>query len=348
MNFFKIIVYPLSIIYAFIARLRNFLYDYRLLGSTKIETFTICIGNITVGGTGKTPVLITLTNYLKAKNYKVCVLSRGYKRKSKGLYLVSDYDQIQGQQQLSGDEPYLIAEKTKVPVVCCADRIEGARYLEKKFSPDIIILDDGFQHRKLKKDLCILLVDSPRFLGNNCFLPTGILRDNKYRLTESDLILLTKISRNQEKTRSQLNSLKRYNEHVVTGEFNNQFIYNVNERISLKSLSTKKIYFFAALGNPYKIIDDLRNYTDIKYRLFPDHYDYTKKDIKILISEKIKTQADYLVTTEKDYVKIRNFCSEEQIYILDLEVVFYRSNSEKLDLGVYIEENYKEYCKNAE
>ena len=157
---FKVLLTPIAYIYQFIIFSRNRLFDLNLFKIRSLSKPVISIGNLTVGGTAKTPFTIFISKHLKKKGIKVGILSRGYGRRSTGTVVVSDGKKILNSLINSGDEPTLIAKKTSdIPIVVDSNRYRGGNYLISKYNPDIIILDDGFQHRSLKRDLDILLVN---------------------------------------------------------------------------------------------------------------------------------------------------------------------------------------------
>jgi tetraacyldisaccharide 4'-kinase len=190
----QILLSPFSIVYGFIITLRNLLYDCKILPAYRIQGCpVICVGNITVGGTGKTPAVEYLADYLRRNDKKVAILSRGYGRKSAGTILVSDGEEIRTTPEISGDEPYLLATNLKeVIVVVESDRVAGAAYIKNNFHPDVIILDDGFQHRRLYRDADIVLYDCSTPLGLPLTLPGGKLREPLWNLNRADMIWLSR------------------------------------------------------------------------------------------------------------------------------------------------------------
>lgn len=188
MRLLRKILWPVSLVYALVVHIRNYLFDVGILRSRTFETPTICIGNLSVGGTGKTPMAELLIALLK-ENYKVALLSRGYRRDSTGFVMASDRSTVA---QL-GDEPYQIHSKfPEITVAVDADRGNGIRTLEDGISPDVIVLDDAFQHRKVNYGLSILLTAYGNLYVDDTYLPTGNLRDTKREARRADLIVVTK------------------------------------------------------------------------------------------------------------------------------------------------------------
>ena len=184
----------LSIIYGFIVFLRNKLYDLNIFKEKKADGVEIiCIGNIVAGGTGKTPAVQYFVQKYLEKNKKVGILSRGYKGKREiDLLIVRDEKKIYATSKESGDEAYLHALNFQIPVVVCKNRYEGANFLKEKCDVETIIMDDGFQHRKLKKDKNIILIDATNPFGMDDYLPKGRLRESLDALKRADEIIITK------------------------------------------------------------------------------------------------------------------------------------------------------------
>ena len=174
------ILFSLSIIYTIIITIRNKFYDWHIFSSIKIKNCKIIsVGNISVGGTGKTPAVEFLAHKYTKQNKKVVILSRGYLRTSKGTVVASDGKNLLTTHTECGDEPYLLAKKLPgIPIVVESDRVKGCNYIINNFKPDYIILDDAFQHRRIKRDIDIVLVDSTVGFGNTLTLPAGFLRDD--------------------------------------------------------------------------------------------------------------------------------------------------------------------------
>ena len=174
MNFLRIILYPLILVYAFAVWLRNFLFDKNILKSVSVNAKVYSVGNISFGGSGKTPVSIYLTSLLKSNGYKVGIISRGYGRKSRGYVLVSDGKKILTNVDQSGDEIYHTVLDCTVPAAVSENRVKGAERLIKDTGIDTIVLDDAFQHRWIKRDIEILVIDQ-RFITSESFLIHNLL-----------------------------------------------------------------------------------------------------------------------------------------------------------------------------
>ena len=316
-------------IYGFIVFLRNKLFDLNILKSKKVDGVkVICIGNIVAGGTGKTPAVQYFVNEYLKKNMKVGILSRGYKGKRKtDLLLVRDEKKIYCTSKESGDEAFFHAENFKVPVVVSKDRYKGAKFLKENCGVEVIIMDDGFQHRKLLKDENIVLIDATNPFGNGKYLPKGRLRESIDALNRADEIIITKsnyVKKNE--ILKILEKIKKYRKEIFFASFESDYFYKLNfendekfgkinsennknfenkkNKISKNIIKNKKILIFSSIANPvifYKTIKNLapKNVDEIK---FSDHHLYSSEDFAEI--EKKSKNYDFIVTTEKDAVKI--------------------------------------------
>ena len=298
----------LSLIYGFIVFVRNKLYDWNILKSKKVDGVgVICIGNIVVGGSGKTPAVQYFCKKYLAEGKKVGILSRGYKGKRENdLLLVRDESGILASALESGDEAFLHSLSLPVPVVVCSNRYEGAKYLKEKCGVEVVIMDDGFQHRKLLKDKNIVLIDATNPFGGDNYLPKGRLRESVNELKRADEIIITKSNyvnpENIEKIKSRI---KKYGKKIFVATFEGDYFYdNLDRKYSLDEIKDKKILIFSSIANPnvfYNTIEKLRP-ASIKQVTFDDHHSYTESEIENLSKEAKKY--DYLLTTEKDIVKV--------------------------------------------
>jgi len=316
------ILTPVSFIYGLIIQLRNFCYDRGLFSTRKIDGCkVISVGNISVGGTGKTPVVKFIAQFFEKKNVKVVVLSRGYGRKSKGTVVVSDGKKVSTNLDDSGDEPLQIANQLKsVPVVVEADRVKGAEFIMKQFAPGVILLDDAFQHRRIFRDLNIALVDASRGFGNNSLLPSGFLREPVSSLKRADLVLFTRVDsainlkQLQNITRENTNCPQVTSSHVPAA----LILFKNNQKLDLTYLKGKKVILFSGIANHasfQRIVKEL-GATVLFHKEFPDHFFYTEKDIQNIISRLNSINGDLILTTEKDYYRLADLD-------VDLSLFFY-------------------------
>ena len=304
----QILLKILSLIYGSVIFIRNKLYDLNILKSKKAEGVeVICIGNVVAGGTGKTPAVQYFVKKYLNEGKKVGILSRGYKGKRKeDLLLVRNDKEILATSAESGDEAYLHALNLKVPVAVSKDRYKGAVYLRDICKVDIIIMDDGFQHRKLAKDKNIILIDATNPFGGNDYLPKGRLRESLESLKRADELIITKSNYiNNESLEKIKQKLLKYEKKISVATFSEENFYNMNgEEKELSIVKDKKILIFSSIANPkifYETVKRLEP-SEIEEIKFEDHHLYKSEEIKN-ISEKGKDY-DYIVTTEKDIVKI--------------------------------------------
>lgn len=323
----KIFLFPLyilSLMYGLVIRIRFFFYSAGIFKINELPCKVISIGNITVGGSGKTPMAIYLADALTKKDKKVVVLSRGYKSKIHGIGIVSDGKNILLNPDEAGDEPFLIAEKTKnIPVVIGKDRYKAGLFAIDRFQPDIIILDDGFQHIRLKRDKDIVLIDSIRGFGNGHLLPRGILREPIDSLKRADNIFI-----NGDEDEEIIHRIRAAGAAapIKSFKYKQSGFINLADKTMIEpdKLKHKNILAFAGIANPISFFKTLEG-LDIAIKekiVFPDHHKYNIKDI-----EKIKTHAssiDCFITTEKDGVKIKDLLSGNIIvYALSIDVEIY-------------------------
>lgn len=325
----SVLLLPFTLLYWTGVVLRNFFYDKNFIRSYKPHTFTISIGNITVGGTGKTPTVISLVNSLIASGKNPAVVTRGYGRKTDSRIIAGSAVSVSE----TGDEPMIIYNKTGAKVVCDKNRTDAVRDIEDNH--DVIVLDDGFQHRKIKKHVDIVLVDESRFLGNFLLLPSGILRDTASRLNDCDIIILSKINDIRSASVSEkLIRLKKYGKQILLSKMICPFISNGTEKRSLESISELKISLFCGIGNPKDFFDFFTSYNVVNYTSFSDHFDYSGSEGKI---ESFKKKSDIVVTTYKDFVKLTDeTVSKSNIYYLDLELEFYDESLDPVNISEII------------
>ena len=299
----------LSLIYGFVIYVRNMLYDFKIKKSLKVDGVEIvCIGNIVAGGAGKTPaVQYFVKKYIK-EGKKTGILSRGYKgKREKDPFLVRDENSIFGTPIQSGDEAYLHALNLKVPIVVSRDRVEGAKLLKEKFHVEVIVMDDGFQHRRLEKDKSIILIDSTNPFGGDEYLPKGRLRESLESLKRADELIISKSNYiTQKELESIKKRLEKYGKKISIATFEEEYFYNniEEENKPLSEIEKKDVLIFSSIANPdvfYRTIEKL-NPKSIKEIKFADHHEYTQEEITDIAKEGKKF--DYIITTEKDAVKI--------------------------------------------
>jgi len=309
-KFLQICLLPLSYLYQFIVCIRNKFYDWQLFRSYKINCRVICVGNITVGGTGKTPVVEYLVRYLQNTcKLKVAILSRGYKRQSSGTVIVSDGNNLLVDSQQAGDEPYLLAKKLKtVPIIVDGDRVRGGNIAVEQFQPDIIILDDGFQHRRLVRDQNIVVVNAHAGFGNQRLLPAGPLREPLKALNRAHLLWIHQITaaKNWPEIRKQLSTV--CSKPMIFSDYEPKYLIEIpaEKTYNLDLLQGQRILAFSGIANPSRFKSTLQglNVDWVHLLAFPDHYQYNLNDLGRIQQLADQIQAHYVVTTEKDFVRL--------------------------------------------
>lgn len=321
------ILAPTVLIYLVIVKTRNLLFDKKILKSKKVDAKVISVGNITVGGAGKTPTSIYISKLLKEKKIKVGVLSRGYKRKSKGYLLVSDEDTVLTGVKDAGDEILLIAKENKIPTAVSEKRVLGAKEFLNDVHLDAIVLDDGFQHRWIYRDLDILVVDQ-RFLNKvnraeQNLLPLGNMREPFSSVDRADIVIINSKFSAKKEIPEQLKKYFRGKE-VFWGSYKPAGIFDVKtkEQYTLEEFRGQKSLVISGIARPYSFLSVLENQDiDIKNKiLFPDHKDYTLTDVEKIRKAFYETNSQSVLTTQKDAIKLTNFSKE----LDDIDIYYLR------------------------
>jgi tetraacyldisaccharide 4'-kinase len=337
----KIILYPLVPVYLLAIKLRNLFFDKNIFKSREVKAKIISVGNITVGGSGKTPLVIYLAGLLNNSNRKVGVLSRGYGRKSSGYKLISDGKTIITTVRESGDEIYHTVLECKVPAAVSEDRVIGAVRLIEETGIDTIVLDDAFQHRWIKRDLDLVVI-AQRFLTSNNFfinnlLPTGNLREPYSALQRADAILINRKFSEQKEIPT---NRKKYfdGKKIFTARYSAIGFVDIikKEEYSLEEFDGQKGLVVSGIANPVSFLNVLlqTNVDASNKMIFKDHKDYTLKEVQQIRKEFYATNSHSVVTTEKDAVKLMNFAKE-----LDDIDIFYL----KIKLEIDNEEEFREF-----
>ena len=301
-------LYVLSLPYGAAVRIRRFLYSLGLFHSRRLPCPVISIGNITVGGTGKTPLVITLAKGLTDRGIPVAILSRGYKGKRSSGPLVSDGKTLLLSPEESGDEPFQIAQALKgIPVLIGKNRFRNGQLVLQQFDIRGVLLDDGYQHLQLHRDLNILLIDAQIGFGDHHLLPRGILREPLEHLRPAHLFLLTKVE-DPENCRSLEKMLREI--HPSSPVFHSHYepkglISADGEWVELQALKGKKALAVSGIANPgyFSLLLRKCGMEIVREMIFPDHHRFTSKDLVAI--EREGKEGDWIVTTEKDIVKLR-------------------------------------------
>lgn len=301
--------------------LRNRLYDWGIFSSKSFDTKTICVGNLSVGGTGKTPMIELLVREL-AEKFDVAILSRGYKRKSEGFLLSDEQTSVED----LGDEPFQLKSKfPKVTVAVDADRRNGIGQLEQKINADVILLDDAFQHRKVKAGFSILLTAHDNLYTKDWYLPTGDLRDSKREACRANLIVVTKCPANlssSEKDKIRASIDPKFHQKVLFSYLS----YNKELKgsgLSLGALKGKKVTLVTGIANPAPLVKFLSSeeitFEHLKYN---DHHFFTDQEIKLL------KEKECILTTEKDYVRLKSKIAG--LHYIEVKHEFFENDRELL------------------
>jgi len=337
------LLYCFSRVFKVAIRVRRFLYNVRILRDSTLGVQVIAIGNLTVGGTGKTPVVEKFARELRDQGRKVAILSRGYRSKPRPFHewllnkillrddttpprVVSDGRSLLLDSEMAGDEPYMLASNLKdVVVLVDKDRVKSGRYAIEKFGCDTLLLDDGFQYWKLKgRRLDIVLIDRQQPFGNEQLLPRGTLREPPSHLARASYIFITKSDGNTEELRRRISQFNGtagliecihhplYLEDVFTGE-----------RVPLDRVKGRKIASFSGIAQPESFEQSLVQLGgDLVYsKRFADHHRFTQQEVLNAINRSKKRQAETIITTQKDAVRFPKIDRRDlPIYFMRVEI----------------------------
>jgi len=343
MNLLRKILFPFALLYGFITSIRNFLFDNGILKSYSFDIPVIVVGNLSVGGTGKTPQIEYLIRLLSPK-YKVATLSRGYKRKSEGFILAD----ASSNAEILGDEPFQYYEKFKdIQVAVDADRKNGIeQLLSQEEKPEIILLDDAFQHRKVKAGFYILLTSYGDLYSDDFMLPTGNLRESRSGAKRANLIIVTKCpaTLSLDEQNKIKRSLLRLNDKGINQELYFSFIdyddaiYSEDKTMKVEEIRNQDKLLLAGIAKPTPFFDYLKRENE-ECLTFPDHHHFTEKDI---LDIKNKSQNKIVITTEKDFVRLKGSIPKEQLFYLPIRSSFL-SESDNFDkyIANYVESSTK-------
>jgi tetraacyldisaccharide 4'-kinase len=325
MLFLRKLLFPFALLYWIVTAVRNFLYDHKILKSYRFDVPVIAVGNLNVGGTGKTPQIEYLVRLLSS-NYKVAILSRGYKRKSKGFILADE----KATAEILGDEPYQYYLKFRNAYVAVdADRRNGIEsLLALKQKPDVILLDDAYQHRKVKAGFYILLTAFDDIYIDDYILPMGNLRESASGSKRADVIVVTKCPQLGESEKTKI--IRRLNiraeQHLFFSEIEyDDRLYSATTSISIDSALGKKKILVAGIAKPEPFFAHLEEEGDLVFE-YPDHHAFSAEDIKKITKA---AAGGLIITTEKDFVRLRDLISRKQLFYLPIKSKFF--DVEKFD-----------------
>ena len=307
---------------------RNFLFDLRILKVHKLSCPVISVGNLAVGGTGKTPMVIWLARFLLEEGWRVGVVSRGYKgEKTEKVLVVSDGRNILAGSDISGDEPQLLARRLPgIPVLCSTKRALAAEAAVEQFRCEVVILDDGFQHRFVARNLDIVMFDSRYPFGDGSLFPRGILREQTTALTRAQGLVLSRFDSSEQAEQSHKNLVGQWpDKTVVTAAHRATHLFKATTQreLPLSSVENKRLAAFAGIGRPddfFRTVRDLG--ADLVHTTaLPDHHPLTIELLASLVEEASEQKPELWLTTEKDWVRLPSDLPDSmELMILAVEI----------------------------
>ena len=328
-KFLKPLLFVTSQVFKIFVLLRLLAYKNGWLKTNRVNTPVISVGNLTIGGTGKTPVVDLLAKDLQRLKKQPVILSRGYKRKNKSSHqrlLFCEDSMIDP--AFFGDEPYLLAQRNQeVPVYVGGSRFITANLAEKQDHPDVLLLDDAYQHLAIHRDLNLLLIDAEQGLGNLHLFPFGLLREPVKQWKRADAVIITKTNL---ATSDLVLRMLKHELQVSCPIFN--FNYEIQRitrldgkaHLNLNEISNKRLLITSGIAQPkgFERLIEQQGIASISKITFPDHHDFRREDVRKILEEQKKLRPDYLLTTEKDAVKLRNFAElDEKIWVIEMEMI---------------------------
>ena len=324
MNFLRKILFPLAFLYWLITFIRNWLYDKGIFKSSSFNIPIIAVGNLSVGGTGKTPQIEYLIRLLSDK-YKVAVLSRGYKRTTEGFILADE----KATASSIGDEPFQFFSKfPNIQVAVDANRKNGIEnLLQHPNRPDVILLDDAYQHRKVKAGFYILLTAFDDLFCDDYILPFGNLREPSSGKKRADMIIVTKCPNDlselaQQKIREKLKVKQPV--FFTTIQYDD-FVFGNDSQLLVSEIQSESKVLVAGIAKPKLFFDFLKNETD-ETLVFPDHHHFSKQDCEQILA---KANGRKIITTEKDFVRLNGLLPKAQLFYLPIKSTFLNTNIDK-------------------
>ncbi|UYW01651.1 tetraacyldisaccharide 4'-kinase [Flavobacterium agricola] len=320
------VLYPFSLLYAAVTGVRNFFYDKGIFKSTAFSLPVIAVGNLSVGGTGKTPQIEYLIRLLSNHNLKLATISRGYKRKTKGMVVATPMHTAAD----LGDEPFQFYSKFKdLTVIANGNRVEAIQYLlEQPKCPDVVLLDDAMQHRKVKAGFYVMLTAYQDFFYSDLVLPAGNLRESKCGAKRANCIVVTKCPSDLTNIEAERikNRIKKYAPQIpvyFSAIAYYTYIYNQKDQQLLSDLKADYV-LLAGIAKPEPFFKHLKKENTLLLR-YPDHHNFTTQDIEDI---KQKASGKLIITTEKDYVRLVGKIPQNQLYYLPIQATFLFDESE--------------------
>lgn len=303
-------LYPFSVAYNFVTGTRNTFYNWGILKSTPFKTPIINVGNLSVGGSGKSPMVMYLAELL-SKNYRTAVLSRGYGRVTKG-YEITNYE---SNYKTVGDEAMQLFQrfKNKFVIAVCEDRVEGAAKLIYDMDLEVLVLDDAYQHRAMNAGFDILMTDYNDPYFKDFLLPAGDLRESRNGYKRANIIMVSKCppdltEEKKQYYKSRIKPLKHQKVYFSSINYD-EYIYSLREELPDNNLAYYDILLITGIANPKPLVEHLAKFSQkVKHLKFKDHHNFSDDDIKNILAE-YKKLGEYrlILTTEKDYVRLKTF-----------------------------------------
>lgn len=329
---FRVIMFPFSLLYGGVIQIRNFCYATGFIKQRKLPCQVISVGNIVAGGTGKTPAVAAIAKLFQNEGKTVALLLSGYKGKnSDEVTFVSDGEKQLCTREECGDEAEMLTQQlVNIPIVVGKQRYQSGKAALNRFKCDLLILDDGFQHRKLSRDLDILTIDATQPFGTGVMLPIGTLREPKSAIQRADIILLTRTDAENTNIDELKTELKRLAENTpILGSIHKPTaLYKLSQPgeksfIPIDSLTGKRLLAVCGIGNPMAFVITLQAYNPDTVELidFPDHHAYTETDLQQITQRYELYESDLVVTTQKDEQKLASLSSYLPIVVLAIELV---------------------------
>jgi tetraacyldisaccharide 4'-kinase len=320
-------------------KIRNWFFDVNVFKSKVVGSKIISVGNLTLGGSGKTPTVLHIAKFIQKNGFKSGILSRGYGRKSNGFLLVSNGNEIFADVDISGDEIYLTAKELRIPTAVSEKRVKGVIKLLELFNLDVVILDDAFQHRWLHRDLDIVMIDQ-RFLGKigqieQTSFPAGEMRESFSSIERADVIIINQKFSDKKEIPDKINKFLK-GKTVIRGKYEAKGIYDVktHQFFNNKEFQGQRSLVVCGVARPYSFLHalELNNIDFTNKLIFRDHKRYTIKEVQTIRKKFYNTNAYSVLTTQKDAVKLAQFTRElDDIDIYYLKIDLKLENQEKLN-----------------
>ncbi|MDX2127580.1 MAG: tetraacyldisaccharide 4'-kinase [Chloroherpetonaceae bacterium] len=316
----KLALKALALFYEFITTLRNKAFEKGFLKVYNSPIPVVSVGNLSVGGEGKTPIVDWLIQFYLSQNVRVAVISRGYGRKTKGTLTVCDGNLVRLSASEAGDEPLMLARRNPKTIVVVAEvRSEGVELILRDFGnhlPDVILLDDGFQHQSIRRDLDLLVINPLRSPFEDFLIPLGRLRESVDGIKRADFILLSKVDR-YSPIKQITKEIAPYHKPIVktTMVIKGLRSFATGELIDLgkNNFNYTSVFAFCGIGDPNSFRETLE-YAGLlvdEFKVFPDHYIFQERDIEDILLRRLRKGINLIVTTEKDYFRLK---ANEQIF----------------------------------